>query len=126
ALALFDLATSDAPAADLPGDLYNSLLAAASDSLAIARKVFDRMLERGVAFKDVGFGCFIGKLCRSEEDETATILKQKRSWGWRQRENEYKEFILSLVSESRIHEAKDIGEAIVLGDFQSRLMCLMH
>lgn len=24
------------------------------------------MLERGVAFKDVGFGCFIGKLCRSE------------------------------------------------------------
>lgn len=66
ALALFDLATSDAPAADLPGDLYNSLLAAASDSLAIARKVFDRMLERGVAFKDVGFGCFIGKLCRSE------------------------------------------------------------
>ncbi|OAY77023.1 Pentatricopeptide repeat-containing protein [Ananas comosus] len=172
ALALFDLATSDAPAADLPGDLYNSLLAAASDSLAIARKVFDRMLERGVAFKDVGFGCFIGKLCRSEVlgevlglvdkikartegingsimaalivdglcrtgriEEAWRALGELRmrgwkpdfiayrivsegfSWGWRQRENEYKEFILSLVSESRIHEAKDIGEAIVLGDF---------
>ncbi|KAL0920871.1 hypothetical protein M5K25_007886 [Dendrobium thyrsiflorum] len=50
-------------------------------------------------------------------DEMETILKQKRKMGVAPRANDYKYFILSLISERRVLEAKDLGEGIVNGDF---------
>lgn len=50
-------------------------------------------------------------------DEAMKILKQKRKLGVAPRANDYKEFILSLISERRIREAKELGETIVDGDF---------
>ncbi|XP_008777847.1 pentatricopeptide repeat-containing protein At5g14080 isoform X1 [Phoenix dactylifera] len=187
---LIEQATADA-GEDLPSAIYNSLLAAvASDGfLHLARKVSDRMLRRGIRFNDVGFGVYVGKVCRVEEfdrtlslveqikqrfceingsviaalivdglcrvgriedawhaleelrsrgckpdfiayrivsegfrvvgrvEEAMKILKQKRKLGVAPRANDYREFILSLISERRIQEAKDLGEAIVGGDF---------
>ncbi|URE32259.1 PPR repeat [Musa troglodytarum] len=176
---------------EFPSSLYNSLLAALSSDgfLDVARKVFDRMLTRGIMLNDVGFGVFIGKVCDSEgldgvlgvldgikkldcqfngsviaalvvnrlcragriEDawcaleqlrnrcckpdfiayrlvsegyklagrveEAGRILKQKRKFGVAPRAKDYREFILSSISDKRIQEAKELGEAIVDGQF---------
>ncbi|PKA47619.1 Pentatricopeptide repeat-containing protein [Apostasia shenzhenica] len=50
-------------------------------------------------------------------EEMEKILKQKRKLGVAPRANDYREFILTLISEKRISAAKELAEAIVDGDF---------
>lgn len=50
-------------------------------------------------------------------EDAGRILKQKRKLGVAPRVKDYGEFILLLVSERRVHEAKELGEVIVDGDF---------
>lgn len=50
-------------------------------------------------------------------EEEGRILKQKRKLGVAPRKEDYREFMLALVSNMQIAEAKEIAEAIVLGDF---------
>ncbi|KAG6511674.1 pentatricopeptide repeat-containing protein At5g14080-like [Zingiber officinale] len=50
-------------------------------------------------------------------EEAGGILKKKRKYGVAPRENDYREFILSSISDERIQEAKELGEAIVGGQF---------
>ncbi|XP_072981564.1 pentatricopeptide repeat-containing protein At5g14080 [Typha angustifolia] len=183
--------TSESSFIEFPVELYNSLLAgfASNGYSAHAWKMFDQMLNRNVAFSDLGFGVFIKWVCREEElgrvlslvedvkrravgingsiialvivdglcrvgriedawqaleelrrrgckpdfiayrivsegfrvagrmEEAGRILKQKRKLGVAPREKDYREFVLTLVSQRRVLEAKEIGEAIVLGDF---------
>lgn len=45
------------------------------------------------------------------------VLKKKRKLGVAPRENDYREFIFGLISERRIHEAKDLAEVIINGNF---------
>ncbi|KAJ0053193.1 hypothetical protein Pint_03033 [Pistacia integerrima] len=49
--------------------------------------------------------------------ERETVLKKKRKLGVAPRTNDYREFILGLISERRICEAKKLGEVIVGGNF---------
>ena len=50
-------------------------------------------------------------------EESGQILKQRRKFGVAPRINDYREFLLWLILERRIQEAKELGEAIVYGDF---------
>ncbi|KAJ0988790.1 hypothetical protein J5N97_007146 [Dioscorea zingiberensis] len=50
-------------------------------------------------------------------EESGRILKQKRKFGVAPRAMDYGDFVLLLISERRIQEAKELGEAIVTGDF---------
>ncbi|CAA6659700.1 unnamed protein product [Spirodela intermedia] len=50
-------------------------------------------------------------------EESWKILKQKRKFGVAPRADDYREYILRLISERRIHAAKRLGEALVTGDF---------
>ncbi|PNT74036.1 hypothetical protein BRADI_1g06650v3 [Brachypodium distachyon] len=50
-------------------------------------------------------------------EEEGKILKQKRKLGVAPRKVDYREFLLALLSDRQISEAKEMGEAIVLGDF---------
>ncbi|XP_058103070.1 pentatricopeptide repeat-containing protein At5g14080 [Magnolia sinica] len=50
-------------------------------------------------------------------DEVVSISKRKRKLGVAPRMNEYAEYIYGLISEGMIREAKELGEAIVGGDF---------
>ncbi|KAH7683244.1 TPR-like protein, partial [Dioscorea alata] len=50
-------------------------------------------------------------------EEAGRILKQKRKFGVAPRAKDYGDFVLVLISERRIQEAKEMGEAIVTGDF---------
>ncbi|XP_006651880.2 pentatricopeptide repeat-containing protein At5g14080 [Oryza brachyantha] len=50
-------------------------------------------------------------------EEEGRILKQKRKLGVAPRKEDYREFVLALLSRRQIGEAKEIAEAIVLGDF---------
>lgn len=50
-------------------------------------------------------------------DEVERFKKQKRKLGVAPRMNEYKEFIFGLISERRLREAKELGEAIIDGNF---------
>ncbi|GAV64249.1 PPR domain-containing protein/PPR_2 domain-containing protein [Cephalotus follicularis] len=45
------------------------------------------------------------------------ILKKKRKLGVAPRSKDYREFILDLIAQRRISEAKDLAEVIVTGDF---------
>ncbi|XP_019154933.1 PREDICTED: pentatricopeptide repeat-containing protein At5g14080 [Ipomoea nil] len=45
------------------------------------------------------------------------VLKRKRKLGVAPRSNDYKDFILTLISERLISEAKELGEVIMKGDF---------
>ncbi|KAF5196986.1 Pentatricopeptide repeat-containing protein [Thalictrum thalictroides] len=49
--------------------------------------------------------------------ETEKVLKRKRKFGVSPRANDYREFILNLISEKRIQEAKELGEVITGGNF---------
>lgn len=49
--------------------------------------------------------------------DTETILKKKRKLGVAPRSNDYREFILELILERRICEAKELGEVIISGNF---------
>ncbi|XVF13886.1 hypothetical protein REPUB_Repub09cG0007800 [Reevesia pubescens] len=49
--------------------------------------------------------------------ERELVLKKKRKLGVAPRSNDYREFILGLILEGRIREAKDLGEIIVSGNF---------
>ncbi|KAE8661648.1 Pentatricopeptide repeat-containing protein [Hibiscus syriacus] len=49
--------------------------------------------------------------------ERELVLKKKRKLGVAPRSNDYREFILGLIMEKRISEARDLGEAIVSGNF---------
>lgn len=49
--------------------------------------------------------------------DTEKILKMKRKLGVAPRTNDYREFILELILERRICEAKELGEIIVGGNF---------
>lgn len=49
--------------------------------------------------------------------ERETVLKKKRKLGVAPRTSDYREFILGLISERRICEAKELGEVIVGGNF---------
>ncbi|XP_062105404.1 pentatricopeptide repeat-containing protein At5g14080 [Humulus lupulus] len=49
--------------------------------------------------------------------ETETVLKKKRKLGAAPRTNDYRDFILCLIMERRINEAKELGEVIVSGNF---------
>ncbi|KAK9137166.1 hypothetical protein Sjap_007760 [Stephania japonica] len=170
----------------------NSLLAAlASDNyVGHARRVFDEMTQRGIPFSTIGFGVFMGKLCRVSElsvslslfdevkrggasvvngsivallmvdglcrvsrvseafallDELRSrdckpdfiayrvvaeafrldgrtleaekVLKSKRKLGVAPRANDYREVLFGLISERRNSEAKELGEAIIGGNF---------
>ncbi|CAL4925217.1 unnamed protein product [Urochloa decumbens] len=50
-------------------------------------------------------------------EEEGMILKQKRKLGVAPRKADYGECVLALVSNSLVTEAKEIAEAVVLGDF---------
>ncbi|KAJ3671844.1 hypothetical protein LUZ60_007923 [Juncus effusus] len=50
-------------------------------------------------------------------EEERKILKQKRKLSVAPRERDYKEFIYLLINEKRFKEAKEIGEAIIDGNF---------
>nr|CAB3499512.1 unnamed protein product [Digitaria exilis] len=50
-------------------------------------------------------------------DEEGRILKQKRKLGVAPRKAEYRECVLTLVSNRLFTEAKEMAEAVVLGDF---------
>lgn len=50
-------------------------------------------------------------------EESLKILKQKRKLGVAPRAGDYREYILRLISERRIHAAKKLGEALAGGDF---------
>ncbi|KAJ6298808.1 hypothetical protein OIU76_019883 [Salix suchowensis] len=45
------------------------------------------------------------------------VLKMKRKLGVAPRSNDYREFILCLITERRIYEAKELGEVIASGNF---------
>lgn len=49
--------------------------------------------------------------------ETNKVLKKKRKLGVAPRSNDYREFILALILERRICEAKELGLVIVSGNF---------
>ncbi|KAF5203381.1 Pentatricopeptide repeat-containing protein [Thalictrum thalictroides] len=49
--------------------------------------------------------------------ETEKVLKRKSKFGVSPRANDYREFILNLVSEKWIQEAKELGEVITGGNF---------
>ncbi|KAL5793430.1 hypothetical protein ACOSP7_002024 [Xanthoceras sorbifolium] len=49
--------------------------------------------------------------------EREAVLKKKRKLGVAPRTTDYREFILGLISERRILEAKQLGEVIVSGNF---------
>lgn len=49
--------------------------------------------------------------------ETNRVLKKKRKLGVAPRSNDYREFILALILERRICEAKELGLVIVSGNF---------
>ncbi|KAM5582047.1 pentatricopeptide repeat-containing protein [Rosa sericea] len=49
--------------------------------------------------------------------DTEKVLKKKRKLGVAPRSSDYREFILGLISERRIYEAKELGEVIVSGNF---------
>lgn len=49
--------------------------------------------------------------------EREVVLKKKRKLGVAPRTNDYREFILGLIVERRICEAKELGEVIVSGKF---------
>ncbi|XP_022739774.1 pentatricopeptide repeat-containing protein At5g14080 [Durio zibethinus] len=49
--------------------------------------------------------------------ERELVLKKKRKLGVAPRSNDYREFILGLILERRIYEARDLGEVIVSGNF---------
>ncbi|XP_077215610.1 tetratricopeptide repeat (TPR)-like superfamily protein isoform X2 [Tasmannia lanceolata] len=50
-------------------------------------------------------------------EDADKVLKQKRKLGVAPRANDYREFIFGLITERRIREAKELGEAIISGDF---------
>lgn len=50
-------------------------------------------------------------------EEEGRILKQKRKLGVAPRKAEYRECVLALVSNGLVTEAKEMAEAVVLGDF---------
>ncbi|KAL5717377.1 hypothetical protein ACHQM5_010390 [Ranunculus cassubicifolius] len=54
---------------------------------------------------------------QGEVIEREKVLKRKRKFGVAPRSNDYREFLLNLVSERRILEAKELGEVIVGGNF---------
>ncbi|KAF9601159.1 hypothetical protein IFM89_017107 [Coptis chinensis] len=49
--------------------------------------------------------------------ETEKVLKRKRKFGVAPRANDYREFLLNLISEKRIQEAKELGQVIIEGNF---------
>ncbi|KAI4985269.1 hypothetical protein ZWY2020_017899 [Hordeum vulgare] len=66
-----------------------------------------------VAYRIVSEGFRIAE--RAEEE--GRILKQKRKLGVAPRKVDYREVLLALVSDRQISDAKEMAEAIVLGDF---------
>eukprot|EP00268_Persea_americana_P001588 TRINITY_DN10483_c1_g1_i2.p1 TRINITY_DN10483_c1_g1~~TRINITY_DN10483_c1_g1_i2.p1 ORF type:complete len:627 (-),score=120.83 TRINITY_DN10483_c1_g1_i2:823-2703(-) len=50
-------------------------------------------------------------------DEVEKFTKRKRKLGVAPRMNEYKEFVFGLISERRLREATEFGEAIIDGNF---------
>ncbi|XP_037441973.1 pentatricopeptide repeat-containing protein At5g14080-like [Triticum dicoccoides] len=66
-----------------------------------------------VAYRIVSEGFRLAE--RAEEE--GRILKQKRKLGVAPRKVDYREVLLALVSERQISDAKEMAEAIVLGDF---------
>ncbi|XP_068665629.1 pentatricopeptide repeat-containing protein At5g14080 [Aristolochia californica] len=50
-------------------------------------------------------------------EEARNVLRQKRKLGVAPRMNDYKEFIISLISERQVEEAKELGEIIISNDF---------
>lgn len=49
--------------------------------------------------------------------EREVVLKKKRKLGVAPRTNDYREFILGLIADKRITEAKELGEVIISGNF---------
>ncbi|KAK9669881.1 hypothetical protein RND81_13G160900 [Saponaria officinalis] len=70
----------------------------------------DFMAYRIVAetFRSIGPGCIF---------EVQTVLKKKRKLGVAPRANDYRDFILALLSDNFIYEAKVIGHVIIDGNF---------
>ncbi|KAF5748708.1 pentatricopeptide repeat-containing protein [Tripterygium wilfordii] len=61
----------------------------------------------------------VAEAFRSNGDvvDTDRVLKMKRKLGVAPRGNDYKLFVLDLISERRVIEAKELGEVIVSGNF---------
>ncbi|XBH95168.1 hypothetical protein VPH35_085784 [Triticum aestivum] len=107
------------------GLINKSVVAAmVADGLCRERRIEDawRALEdmrlRGwkpdfVAYRIVSEGFRLAE--RAEEE--GRILKQKRKLGVAPRKVDYREVLLALVSGRQISDAKEMAEAIVLGDF---------
>ncbi|KAL6136053.1 hypothetical protein ACLB2K_061354 [Fragaria x ananassa] len=58
-----------------------------------------------------------GFRCDGNVVDREKVLKMKRKLGVAPRSGDYREFILGLISERRISEAKELGEVIVSGNF---------
>ncbi|XP_050383924.1 pentatricopeptide repeat-containing protein At5g14080 isoform X2 [Argentina anserina] len=55
--------------------------------------------------------------CEGSVVDREKVLKMKRKLGVAPRSGDYREFILGLISERRISEAKELGQVIVSGNF---------
>uniref|UniRef100_A0A804MKH0 Pentatricopeptide repeat-containing protein n=1 Tax=Zea mays TaxID=4577 RepID=A0A804MKH0_MAIZE len=83
-----------------------------------AWRAMDEMRLRGwkpdfLAYRIVAEGFRV----QGRVEEEGRILKQKRKLGVAPRKDEYRECVLVLVSNRLFREAKEIAEAVVLGDF---------
>lgn len=105
--------------------IYGSVIAlAVIDGLCRSSRVHDasRALEelriRGFKPDFIAYRIVVeGLRSMGRVDEVEKFSKQKRKLGVAPRMNEYKEFLFGLISEKRIQEAKELGEAIVGGNF---------
>ncbi|GKV26127.1 hypothetical protein SLEP1_g35478 [Rubroshorea leprosula] len=80
--------------------------------------VLDELRSRGCKPDFIAYR-IVAEAFRSSRDvfEREVVLKKKRKLGVAPRTNDYTEFILGLISERLILEAKDLGEVIVSGNF---------
>ncbi|KAM7490553.1 hypothetical protein LguiA_033474 [Lonicera macranthoides] len=101
--------------------------------IGYARKLFDDMILRGVgkgAVSGINGSIIVvlvvhGLCLQSRVPEALMgsvvdvekVSKKKRKLGMAPRANDYREFILSLISDRLIYEAKELGQVIVGGNF---------
>ncbi|WVZ59131.1 hypothetical protein U9M48_009324 [Paspalum notatum var. saurae] len=83
-----------------------------------AWRALDEMRLRGwkpdfVAYRIVAEGFRVA----GRVEEEGRVLKQKRKFGVAPRKDDYRECVLAFVSNRLLTEAKEMAEAVVLGDF---------
>ncbi|KAK9139606.1 hypothetical protein Scep_009287 [Stephania cephalantha] len=83
-----------------------------------ASTLLDELRSRGykpdfIAYRVVAEGFRLG----GRVLEAEKVLKRKRKYGVAPRASDYREFLFGLISERRSWEAKELGEAIIGGNF---------